>query len=249
MKKIALILVAAIAFIACDKNEHIYFDGSQTGVAFTKSDATVILPTAISYTATAEVEVTTASNVERTYDVVADLDGSDLPTANYTLGSVVIPANSYHGVLEVEMDDAGLADLTYYTLKVDMVVPNGVSITKTDGDIITFSVLKKVICNDMELNISLDAYGSETSWDIKDDNGAVVQSGGPYSDGAAGPIAPIFFTLADGCYTFTIYDSFGDGLFDGTNEGSWLLGCSILEHSSGQGEFGAFVAEDFCVNQ
>ncbi|MGB1269372.1 MAG: hypothetical protein ACPG45_06515 [Flavobacteriaceae bacterium] len=249
MKKIALILVAAIAFIACDKNEHIYFDGGQTGVAFAKSDATVILPTATSYTATAEVEVTTASNVERTFDVVADLDNSDLPAANYTLGSVVIPANSHHGVLDVVMDDAGLADLTYYTLKVDMVVPNGVVITKTDGEIFTFSVLKKVICNDMELNISLDNFGTETTWDIKDDTGAVVQSGGPYTDGTPGPIAPIFFTLADGCYTFTIYDSFGDGLFDGTNEGSWLLGCSILEHSSGQGEFGAFVAEDFCVNQ
>lgn len=248
MKKIALILVATIAFIACDKHEHIYFDGEQTGVSFTEKTVNAVLPPATSYTAIADVDITTTSSSARTYDVTVDTDGTDLPAANYTLGTLTIPANSNHGTLEVTMDDAGLTDLTYYTLKVDMIVPNGVSVTTTDGDTVTFSVIKKVICNDHVLDIVLDNWGSETTWEITDDLGAVVQSGGPYSDGAPGAIAPINFTLADGCYTFTIYDSFGDGLSDGTNTGSWDLNCSVLSRASGSGEFGSFVAQDFCVN-
>jgi len=54
--------------------------------------------------------------------------------------------------------------------------------------------------------------------------------------------------LPDGCYTFTIFDSFGDGLFDGNITGNYSLKCSIINHASGEGNFGSSETTDFCVN-
>ena len=56
------------------------------------------------------------------------------------------------------------------------------------------------------------------------------------------------FNLPDGCYTFTIYEAFGDGLFDGNVTGNWTLSCLIITHSTGSGNFGGSSSTDFCVN-
>jgi hypothetical protein len=66
------------------------------------------------------------------------------------------------------------------------------------------------------VKITTDQYGSETTWNIKNSNGTTVASGGPYQDlGAAGTTAQpdVNLTLPNECYTFTINDSFGDGMF------------------------------------
>jgi hypothetical protein len=66
------------------------------------------------------------------------------------------------------------------------------------------------------VQIVTDQYGSETTWDIKDANGTVALSGGPYNDLTASGTTiqtPTSGTLAtQTCYTFTIYDSYGDGI-------------------------------------
>jgi len=63
-----------------------------------------------------------------------------------------------------------------------------------------------------------DYYGSEINWNLTDSSGAIVQSGGPYADTpTSGPLpAPniVTWNLSPGCYTFTINDTFGDGIYD-----------------------------------
>tara|TARA_X000000368_G_scaffold211053_1_gene166774 strand:- start:6432 stop:7892 length:1461 start_codon:yes stop_codon:yes gene_type:complete len=81
---------------------------------------------------------------------------------------------------------------------------------------------------DVTVQINTDAYGSETTWDITDDaSGAVVAVGGPYNNlSAAGITAqtPVTTTLSDlTCYTFTIYDSYGDGINSGYGAGSFTV--------------------------
>jgi len=76
------------------------------------------------------------------------------------------------------------------------------------------------------VNINLDQFQSETSWDIKDTNGAVLAAGGPYTN--APDYEPQFepVCLPTGNLTFTIYDSYGDGLAGslwGGNDGSYYL--------------------------
>ena len=77
------------------------------------------------------------------------------------------------------------------------------------------------------VTIETDAYGSETTWNIKDVNGITVLSGGPYNDlGAAGttPQTPVSGTLnANECHTFTILDSYGDGMDAGYGTGSFSV--------------------------
>ena len=77
------------------------------------------------------------------------------------------------------------------------------------------------------VQIVTDAYGSETTWDIKDANGMIVLSGGPYSDlGANGTTieTPVSGTLnTNECHTFTIYDSYGDGINAGYGTGSFSV--------------------------
>ena len=90
------------------------------------------------------------------------------------------------------------------------------------------------------VEIVTDAYGAETTWDIKNASGANVLSGGPYSNlGAAGTTveAPVSGTLnTNECHTFTIYDSYGDGIDAGYGVGSFTItdGSGTILGSGGQ---------------
>jgi hypothetical protein len=75
-------------------------------------------------------------------------------------------------------------------------------------------------CSSVTLYLSTDCKGSEVSWDIRNSNNVVVASApaGTYGD-------VLFYTwngcLNEGCYTFNIYDSFGDGM------NGQASGCSV----------------------
>ena len=82
------------------------------------------------------------------------------------------------------------------------------------------------VCVPTLVNINLDQYPSETSWDIKDSLGNTIVSGGPYIN--VPNYQPQFMVncLPVGELTFTIYDSFGDGLAGslwGGQDGSYYL--------------------------
>jgi hypothetical protein len=66
------------------------------------------------------------------------------------------------------------------------------------------------------IHITTDAYGSETTWKLKNSAGAVVSQGGPWTDlAAAGQTVqtPVNATLnPTECYSFEILDSYGDGI-------------------------------------
>ena len=80
---------------------------------------------------------------------------------------------------------------------------------------------------DVTVQIVTDRYGNETTWDIKDDNGAIVASGGPWTQLSANgttPQTPVDVSLAaQTCHTFTIYDAYGDGIDAGYGAGSFTV--------------------------
>ncbi len=77
---------------------------------------------------------------------------------------------------------------------------------------------------DVTVAITTDQYGSETTWDIKTGSGLAIASGGPYADGSVSVQTPVTTTLSqDECYTFTIYDSYGDGLCCSYGNGGYSL--------------------------
>jgi PKD repeat protein len=75
--------------------------------------------------------------------------------------------------------------------------------------------------NAIELNLSTDCWGGETSWNITDNNGTeVATSAGTTYGNQETFVIPL--DLADGCYSFNISDSYGDGMY-GEQYGS----CSV----------------------
>jgi PKD repeat protein len=107
-----------------------------------------------------------------------------------------------------------------------------VSFTIVDGEEITVSILT-------------DDYGDETTWEVEDSQGNVVASGGGYDDNTQYTIPNC---LADGCYTFTIYDSYGDGICCGQyGDGAYEL---LSPNGDLMGEGGEFEDEEsieFCL--
>lgn len=65
----------------------------------------------------------------------------------------------------------------------------------------------------IQLRLKLDSYPTETSWDIKNSEGTIIASGGSYPTTMANQLIEQEFQLEEmGCYSFTIYDVYGDGL-------------------------------------
>lgn len=105
----------------------------------------------------------------------------------------------------------GLQTITCY---ID--APNG----GTDMDVSDNSVdqdFRVTIGQSVELDLLTDGYPDETSWELVEDaTGDVLYSSGSLNSEAHNIET---WCLGNGCYTFTIFDSYGDGM-----EGSWWGG-------------------------
>ena len=136
--------------------------------------------------------------------------------ATYATDNVILPTLS------------GLASNDHVTITTNM--PNGSSDADPSNNQGTSFYVTLATSNthvDVTVQIVTDAYGSETTWAIKDANGMTVSSGGPYNNlSAAGTTnqTPVSVTLsAQTCHTFTIYDSYGDGIDAGYGQGSFTV--------------------------
>ena len=81
-------------------------------------------------------------------------------------------------------------------------------------------------CENTLININLDQYPQETTWDIQDSLGNVLISGGPYTNVPNYEPQFIVNCLPPGELSFTIYDLYGDGLEGsiwGGQDGSYYI--------------------------
>ena len=99
------------------------------------------------------------------------------------------------------------------------------------------------------VNITTDAYGSETTWKIKNSTGTVVSQGGPWTDlTAAGQTVqtPVTVALsASQCYTFEIYDAYGDGICCNYGDGAYSVTDAAANTLVSGASFGAMEASVF----
>jgi hypothetical protein len=96
------------------------------------------------------------------------------------------------------------------------------------------------------LVLTLDDYGSETTWEVRR-LGNVVYSGGPYEDDLGGTEVVVDLCLEDGCYILEISDSWGDGMCCEFGNGGWeLLDPAGAVVASG-GQFTDSETEQFCT--
>ena len=119
-----------------------------------------------------------------------------------------------------------------------------------DGDTCTVNTCENGLCesllscslcakSEMKVEITTDNYGAETSFDIKDSSGDNIMEGGDY--GSATTYAEST-CVGGGSYTFTINDSYGDGICCAYGSGSYSVKVNDEEVASG-GEFSGSTEE------
>lgn len=253
-KNAFIITLIGLFLWSCDEDLLIFSNDGFVQLEETVS-ATVIENSGESVSITAILGSPQASPTVVTFDITGTAESS-----RFTLtpgASISIPAGESSGtVLLTPIDNEDIdGDVdVILTLSTSSGLPIGIGGEGLESVSKTITIVDdNVPCNDYVLTVLTDAFPQETTWQITDTDGVIVHSGGedygPPSSAASRLKEYIEqVPLEDGCYTFTIFDAFGDGLDDGVVQGSWVLGCGALVVSSGVGNFGSSSSTDFCVN-
>ena len=103
-------------------------------------------------------------------------------------------------------------------------------------------------CDGVEVTVTVnfDNYPEETSWEISSGN-TTVFNGGTYPNAPDGSTSSFSQCLADGCYTFTMSDSYGDGLCCSYGTGSYTVSDESDNILASGASFGGSESTDFCV--
>ena len=88
------------------------------------------------------------------------------------------------------------------------------------------------------IDITPDNYASEISWDLVDDMGAVI---------ASGNFEGTELCLGEACYTFTMYDSFGDGICCSYGQGGYVVSDQNGTVLAEGGDYGSSESTSFCL--
>ncbi|MDI9342449.1 MAG: Omp28-related outer membrane protein [Sediminibacterium sp.] len=133
------------------------------------------------------------------------------------------------------------------TLNINVVTANGVAdpITSNNNVSKTTWPLTNLIANNinMQMNFTQDRYGSESTWEVRDEvTNALITSGGPYTDLAANGTAlqtKTFTVNQNTCFKVKVNDSYGDGINAGYGAGNYriLSGATQTVYSS-NGQYG-----------
>jgi lysyl endopeptidase len=151
-----------------------------------------------------------------------------------------------------------LANLTggNHTFSANVINPNGATDQNLANNTVNSSFTTVVAGLTLDFNLDLDCWGSETSWELTNASNQVLFSGSGYTDDNPTTINQQF-CVDYGCYTFTIDDSWGDGLagLDCNNAsqlgaGSYQLtynGVIKAQITTAQANFGFSNTQNFCL--
>jgi hypothetical protein len=249
MKKIFLILlIAAGTFVSCDKTEAPIFDANEfdPGYTFVNIDEseTILGNQSVQYLA---VSVTKLSDQDQTFQIVLDEDATTAEPESFNLpAEIVIPANSYEGFVTIDYTIDGLPSVPR-TIAFDYIVPEGITTLGTAPLSGTIDFEAVTVCDpgSVVFNLTTDDYGGETSWTLVDEDDNTIASGDGY---ASNTDITETIDLTAGCYTFTIFDSFGDGICCAYGRGSYDFSCGSGTELLSGGDFGAEESIFFCIN-
>jgi hypothetical protein len=105
------------------------------------------------------------------------------------------------------------------------------------------------VCNDNEIfiNVVIDNFGSENTWELKNGAGTVLATGGSFPKASAGLLVRDTVCIPDGCYSFTMFDSYGDGMCCDFGQGSYSVRDADGNVLANGGEFTNAEISDFCA--
>lgn len=180
-------------------------------------------------------------------NIYYNLDGGANSVYNWT-GNIASLGSAVVTLPTITVPTGGNHTFNAYT---DM--PNMQQDSNSNNNAASFSFYVTLGGQTLDFNLQLDEYGEEVTWEITDGGGTVVASGGPYSnDFPAPPPLTESLCLAVGCYTFTIYDDWGDGLAGWQDPGDFNItdanGNVLVEMTATDGNYGFSETHNFCVS-
>ncbi|MEO9532845.1 MAG: T9SS type A sorting domain-containing protein [Crocinitomicaceae bacterium] len=178
----------------------------------------VISPVGLNCSSTFTPEVTIKNNGTNTLTSATinyDVDAGANQTFSWT-GSLAAGA-SENVVLPAMSATAGA-----HTFNASTSLPNGNADSNTGNDASSSSFTTMANGQPVTLELNLDCYGDEITWEIQDVGTNTIISGGPYVNNTSGEMVTVNTCLDPGCYDFIINDSYGDGMY-----GSQWGGCTI----------------------
>jgi len=130
-------------------------------------------------------------------DITDEFDWTGQIAQNESV-NIVFPENSF---------PVGNNTITYFIESI-----NGGGNFATNGNSLSVDFMVVASGDKYELDLLTDKYGDEITWELVDDATLnVLYSEGPFPAGTEAHYITEF-CLGPGCYTFTIYDSYGDGM-------------------------------------
>lgn len=133
-------------------------------------------------------------------------------------------------------------------ISVTVLSVNGDSDEIESNNLVQFTLEAKPSGESLYLNLTTDNFPQETTWELVDSLNQVIQSSG--SLGLPQNLYTSFFCLdADACYSFIIYDAFGDGMSAQGIKGDYVIlneeGDTIASLS--KPNFGLEETNQFCL--
>lgn len=89
---------------------------------------------------------------------------------------------------------------------------------------------------EVKVVLTTDNYASETTWQLKDKFGNILMSNGVLTNSTTS--TSTICVASSGCLTFSISDSFGDGICCGYGNGSFQIYVNNVLQTSNNGQFG-----------
>lgn len=203
----------------------------------------------IQYTGIANTLDAGVSNIKVDSKVCAGIAAPEFKFTNFganTLTNVVFSYNVNGGAAQthtwtgsassyqqktVNLPTINFTPLTNNTLNISVVSTNGGVDQNAVNNIVSKNTwpLTTTIANNssMVMNFTQDRWGSEITWDIKDEvTNAVYASGGPYADLAANGVllhTQNFTVPQNTCFKVNVNDSYGDGINSGSGAGNYNI--------------------------
>ncbi|WP_420574623.1 T9SS type A sorting domain-containing protein [Kordia sp.] len=208
------------------------------------------IPTDLCDEVTPTVRITNYGTAPLTSTTISyQLDGGAVTNMNWT-GNLATGASDDVVLSPIPVSGGGAHSFTASALN-----PNGT----TDGEPANNTNVQNFFAADnfeittVRVIITPDRYGAETTWTLEDSNGTVVGSGGPYTTVGTNGTQPdevqdVTITSFDECYTFTLNDSYGDGICCQYGAGTYRLedgdGNVLI---NGSGEFASSTSNLFKI--
>ncbi len=102
---------------------------------------------------------------------------------------------------------------------------------------------------EVTIRFRFDFYPAETTWEIVAEDGSVLTSGGPYPGNMANKQLEVSECLPSGCFTFNVYDTFGDGICCSSGDGYYQVLDEEGNLLAAGGKFDQKDSKEFCMSQ